>query len=94
MALHLMGIEQRLTNTAEGLASSLRLAGTGAQKDLWPDLPTLEMPVLVVTGQRDPKFDGIGDRMAEAIGPTATRARMPNGSSCRRPRIRSPKAAP
>ena len=56
-------IETRLTNTAAGLASSLRLAGTGTQAPLWARLGELTMPVLVVAGEHDAKF--IGDRSAD-----------------------------
>ena len=60
-------IEARLTNTASGLASSLRLAGTGTQEPLWARLGELAMPVLVVAGEHDAKFTAIGRRMADAI---------------------------
>jgi 2-succinyl-6-hydroxy-2,4-cyclohexadiene-1-carboxylate synthase len=66
------GLEARLTNTAAGLASSLRLAGTGTQEPLWGALGTLDMPVLVVTGRNDEKFTTLGRRMAGAIGDNAT----------------------
>ncbi|HEX4984378.1 MAG TPA: alpha/beta fold hydrolase [Ilumatobacteraceae bacterium] len=60
-------VETRLTNTAAGLASSLRLAGTGTQTPLWARLGELTMPVLVVAGEHDAKFASIGRRMADAI---------------------------
>ena len=60
--------EQRLANTARGLADSLRFAGTGTQENLWPRLRGLSMPVLIVTGERDPKFSAIGARMHASIG--------------------------
>jgi 2-succinyl-6-hydroxy-2,4-cyclohexadiene-1-carboxylate synthase len=60
-------VETRLTNTAAGLASSLRLAGTGTQAPLWARLGELTMPVLVVAGERDVKFTAIGRRMADSI---------------------------
>jgi 2-succinyl-6-hydroxy-2,4-cyclohexadiene-1-carboxylate synthase len=60
-------LDDRLGNTAAGLASSLRLAGTGAQQSLWPALESLPMPVLVVTGQLDAKFTAIAERMAALI---------------------------
>jgi 2-succinyl-6-hydroxy-2,4-cyclohexadiene-1-carboxylate synthase len=65
------GRDARLENTAEGLASSLRLAGTGTQEPLWDRLPELTMPVLLVVGERDEKFRTIAERMASAIGPNA-----------------------
>jgi 2-succinyl-6-hydroxy-2,4-cyclohexadiene-1-carboxylate synthase len=64
--------EERLANEPEGLASSLRLAGTGTQAPLWDQISALEMPVLVVAGSRDAKFRAIGKRMSETIGANAT----------------------
>jgi 2-succinyl-6-hydroxy-2,4-cyclohexadiene-1-carboxylate synthase len=64
------GLQARRANTAVGLAASLRLAGTGAQRSLWPDLATLPMPVLIVAGALDEKFVAIATRMAGLI-PTA-----------------------
>lgn len=58
----------RLENTAAGLASSLRLAGTGAQEPLWDRLPALAMPVLLVVGERDAKFLALAQRMQQGIG--------------------------
>lgn len=69
-------IPERLGNSAEGLADSLRHAGTGTQAPLWNTLPRIDLPVLVVTGDLDPKFTALGDRLAEAI-PGARRARIP-----------------
>ena len=67
------GLAERRGNTGPGLASSLRLAGTGTQVPLWTRLSSLDMPVLVVTGELDDKFTGIGRRMADAIGDNAAR---------------------
>lgn len=64
--------EERLCNTVEGLASSLRLAGTGAQSSLWHRLHELTMPVLLVTGARDTRFRRVAERMREAIGERAS----------------------
>lgn len=57
----------RLRNTAEGLASSLRLAGAGAQDSLWPLLPSLEMPVLTLAGERDVKYAAIARQIADIV---------------------------
>jgi 2-succinyl-6-hydroxy-2,4-cyclohexadiene-1-carboxylate synthase len=62
------GLADRRRNTAGGLASSLRLAGTGAQRPRWAELPTLLMPTLVVAGANDPKFAALARRMVERIG--------------------------
>jgi len=65
------GREERLANTAEGLAYALRRLGTGVQEPLWDRLGALRPPALLVAGELDPKFAGIAREMAAAIGPTA-----------------------
>jgi 2-succinyl-6-hydroxy-2,4-cyclohexadiene-1-carboxylate synthase len=61
------GREARLENTAAGLASSLRLAGTGTQAPLWDHLGELQIPVLVIAGALDPKFVALAQRLRDAI---------------------------
>jgi 2-succinyl-6-hydroxy-2,4-cyclohexadiene-1-carboxylate synthase len=61
--------DERRTNTVAGLASSLRLAGTGAMEPLWSRLHEVRVPVLMVTGQRDGKFTALAQRMAAALNP-------------------------
>jgi 2-succinyl-6-hydroxy-2,4-cyclohexadiene-1-carboxylate synthase len=65
------GREHRLTNMADGLRSSLELAGTGAQEPLWDRLAELAMPVLVVAGADDPKFTALAHELAAGIGRNA-----------------------
>jgi 2-succinyl-6-hydroxy-2,4-cyclohexadiene-1-carboxylate synthase len=68
------GVEHRLANTADGLASSLRLTGTGQQEPLWDRLGaigTAGIPVLVVAGALDDKFRALGERLVAAMGSTA-----------------------
>jgi 2-succinyl-6-hydroxy-2,4-cyclohexadiene-1-carboxylate synthase len=72
------GLDDRRRNTVEGLAASLRLAGTGAQAPLWRQLPNLSMPVLVLAGERDEKFAAIGRRLAATIGSNASAASIPD----------------
>jgi 2-succinyl-6-hydroxy-2,4-cyclohexadiene-1-carboxylate synthase len=67
----LAGRAERLANTPEGLAASLRLHGTGAQEPLWNRLGDLRAPVLLVAGGLDRKFAALAERMAAAIGPSA-----------------------
>ena len=63
----------RHRNTAAGLASSLRLAGTGTMDPPWWDqLSTITAPTLVLAGRRDQKFTALGKQLAERIGPEAT----------------------
>ncbi len=71
IATEATGMDERRRNTGPGLASSLRLAGTGTQQPLWPLLGRLSMPVLVVTGALDEKFTALGRRLVDAIGSTA-----------------------
>lgn len=68
---------ERAENTVEGLAESLRQAGTGAQDPLWSRLHRLEMPVLVSAGADDAKFAGEARRLGESIGANATVALVP-----------------
>jgi pimeloyl-ACP methyl ester carboxylesterase len=68
------GFEERLNNSGAGLASSLRLAGTGSQRPRWGSLGRLTMPVLIITGENDAKFGALGQRMAHDIGPNAVHA--------------------
>src|SRR4051812_13408118 len=67
----------RLRNTADGLAASLRLAGTRAQRSVWDLLDPVRIAVLVMAGDRDPKFTQIGQRLTNAI-PNATFAAIPD----------------
>ena len=60
-------ISERLTNSATGLASSLRLAGTGTQQPLWNSLHFLTMPVLIIAGENDAKFSAIAQRLHSLI---------------------------
>ena len=69
--------DERRRNTAEGLATSLELAGTGSQAPLWDALPDIEPPVLVVAGEDDHRYAAIAERTAGAIGPNARAALVP-----------------
>ena len=60
-------IDQRLLNSPEGLADSLRHAGTGTQTPLWDKLSDLSIPVLIVAGEHDKKFTQLAQRMHRAI---------------------------
>jgi len=60
-------LADRHRNTAEGLAGSLRMAGTGSQGSLWARLRELNMPVLAMAGALDTKFAAIAQQLAEAV---------------------------
>jgi len=64
--------EERLRNTGPGLASSLRMAGTGTQRPLWHSLAELAAPVLIISGALDQKFTALGRRLTGSIGTNAT----------------------
>ena len=64
-------LAERRRNSVSGLASSLRLAGTGAQEPSWDRLHALAMPVLVLAGEHDEKFRALGERLATSIGANA-----------------------
>ncbi len=68
------GRAARRENSAAGLASSLRLCGTGTQTPLWGDLPGIEVPTLVVVGELDARFRVLGERLVRGIGANATLA--------------------
>ncbi|MFM8856127.1 MAG: alpha/beta fold hydrolase [Actinomycetota bacterium] len=71
-------LAQRQSNSAFGLATSLRLAGTGTQDSLWPLLHGLTMPTLFLAGANDQKFSAIADDMAAAVGARARSEHIPN----------------
>jgi 2-succinyl-6-hydroxy-2,4-cyclohexadiene-1-carboxylate synthase len=61
------GRSERLRNTANGLADSLRYAGTGTQLSLWDNITQLQMPVHLISGERDEKFTELAQQMHSAI---------------------------
>jgi 2-succinyl-6-hydroxy-2,4-cyclohexadiene-1-carboxylate synthase len=69
-------LAQRRSNSASGLAASVRLAGTGTQQSLWPQLKDFTMPILFLAGANDQKFSAIADDLARAVGPTARSERI------------------
>jgi 2-succinyl-6-hydroxy-2,4-cyclohexadiene-1-carboxylate synthase len=66
----------RLCNRPHGLANSLRGMGTGVQPSLWPHLPNLQLPTLLLSGALDPKFTNIANEMA-ALLPHAYHRNLP-----------------
>jgi len=70
--------EERLRNSAAGLASSLRMAGAGTQEPLWDRLPALEMPLLALAGTDDNRFTAHALRLAHAV-PSGVASLVPGG---------------
>jgi 2-succinyl-6-hydroxy-2,4-cyclohexadiene-1-carboxylate synthase len=65
-------LAERLSNDPAGLASSLRLCGTGMQEPLWEHLNRITAQTLLVAGGRDERFTRIAERIASFIGENAT----------------------
>lgn len=65
-------------NRPAALAAVLRGIGTGEMQPLWPRLRELELPVSVVAGERDAKFQVLARRMIELL-PDAELAIVPGG---------------
>lgn len=66
----------RFKQSAHGLATSLRGAGTGEQDSLWERLGELSMPTLFVTGALDQKFTALAQAMAH-LTPHGTHSVIP-----------------
>jgi 2-succinyl-6-hydroxy-2,4-cyclohexadiene-1-carboxylate synthase len=60
-------MDRRKHLDAEGMAMSLRVAGTGSQHSLWHRLYELMIPVLLVVGAEDAKFRDINREMKESL---------------------------
>jgi 2-succinyl-6-hydroxy-2,4-cyclohexadiene-1-carboxylate synthase len=65
------GVEERRLGTVDGLASALRLLGTGVQEPVWNRLAEIKVPVLLLAGEHDSKFSALAFRMAAGIGEEA-----------------------
>jgi 2-succinyl-6-hydroxy-2,4-cyclohexadiene-1-carboxylate synthase len=59
--------DERRRNSAAGLASSLRLAGTGTQEPLWDRMPGLAVPLMALAGTDDPRFGAHALRLARSV---------------------------
>ncbi len=59
--------EQRLHNSPRALAACLRGLGTGQQPSFWDQLDQVDLPVLLLAGEEDPKFREIGAQMCSAL---------------------------
>jgi 2-succinyl-6-hydroxy-2,4-cyclohexadiene-1-carboxylate synthase len=68
--------ERVAAHTAAGLAATLRRLGTGTQEPLWDRLAELRMPIALVTGAADRKFEGINDAMQAACTGTQSLTRV------------------
>jgi len=69
---------ERSRNSASGVASSLRLCGTGTQEPLWDRLPSMSIPVLALAGSDDTRFAAHALRVEE-MAPNAVASLVPGG---------------
>ncbi len=69
---------ERLVNDPTALAATLRNLSTGRQDPLWSRLPALDMPVLVLAGERDDKYTRWGRQASAAIGANAAFESVPD----------------
>jgi 2-succinyl-6-hydroxy-2,4-cyclohexadiene-1-carboxylate synthase len=70
--------EDQRRNRPDALAAVLRGIGTGEMNPLWDRLKELSMPVVVLVGDRDLRFQALGRRMLELLG-DATFLVVPGG---------------
>jgi 2-succinyl-6-hydroxy-2,4-cyclohexadiene-1-carboxylate synthase len=70
--------DERCRNSAAGLASSLRLAGTGTQEPLWDRLADVHVPMLALAGAADTRFSANALRLV-AKAPHAVASLIPGG---------------
>jgi len=70
-AVELVGLDLLVARRARGqaasLAAALRTAGAAVMPDLRPDLPRLDIPVLTIAGERDPKYIVLERDIAETV---------------------------
>ena len=70
--------EDQRRNRPDALATVLRGIGTGEMESLWGRLAELTMPVTVLVGARDEKFQALGRRMVGLL-PDAELVLVPGG---------------
>jgi 2-succinyl-6-hydroxy-2,4-cyclohexadiene-1-carboxylate synthase len=72
------GEEERVRNTAAGLASSLRLCGAATQEAIWDRMSDLRPALLAVAGMDDIRYAAHAIRLAR-IAPQAVASLVPGG---------------
>jgi 2-succinyl-6-hydroxy-2,4-cyclohexadiene-1-carboxylate synthase len=70
--------EDQRRNRPDALAAVLRGVGTGEMAPLWDRLRELTMPVTIIVGQRDLKFQALGRQMVE-LAPDGELIVVPGG---------------
>jgi len=73
------GLRERHKLSARYLAHCLRVLGVGTIESMWDRLPELQMPVALVTGTADAKYDRIAIAMLEQIRGEVVHTRIAGG---------------
>ncbi len=73
------GLAERSLLPPVHLTHCLRVLGTGVMEPMWTRLAELEMPVALVTGTLDQKYDTIALQMLERIGAPVGHVRLEGG---------------
>lgn len=73
--------QRRLTNSAPGLAASLRGLGQGSVPPVWSRLREIRIPVLLLTGAEDSKYTRLAARM-HALLPNAEHVVIAGAGHC------------
>ena len=73
------GLRERRGLSVRYLAHCLRVLGAGTMEPMWDRLAELEMPVALVTGTNDAKYDAIATAMAERIRSDLVHVRLEGG---------------
>ena len=73
------GLRDRRTLSAASLTHALRTLGTGTMEPLWDRLGELSMPIALVTGTDDPKFDDVARLMMLQLPGAARHVRLDGG---------------
>jgi 2-succinyl-6-hydroxy-2,4-cyclohexadiene-1-carboxylate synthase len=62
-----LAVADIMRNRGDALAAALRGLGAGAMEPLWDRLGELQMPALVLAGERDARYVQLGQRLARAL---------------------------
>jgi 2-succinyl-6-hydroxy-2,4-cyclohexadiene-1-carboxylate synthase len=75
------GLRERHDLSARYIAHCLRVLGAGAMEPMWDRLAELTMPVALVTGKADAKYEKIALSMLERMRTDVVHARLDGGHS-------------
>jgi 2-succinyl-6-hydroxy-2,4-cyclohexadiene-1-carboxylate synthase len=73
------GLDERRGLSARYLAHCLRVLGAGAMEPMWDRLAELEMPVALVTGTTDAKYEKLAITMLERLRGDVVHVRLDGG---------------